>query len=122
LEKFDIVYRLTRQVTRHWTNKPGRIWCGAGSPKTLQTLANPIRFWLGEPQQFSGAVISRGRNRHQEVLSRDSRQSCYFGNDLSVAFSCSSFPLLDSWRMESPATRAASFAAPVALRDLRVRI
>src|SRR5262249_16629098 len=106
----------------HWTNKPSCIWRVAGSPKTLQTLAKPIRFWFGELQQFSGAMISRGRGRHQEVLSRDSRQSCYFGNDLSVAFSCSSFSPLDSWRMESPATRAASFATPIALRDLRVRI
>jgi len=122
LEKFDIAYRLTRQVTRHWTNKRGRIWRAADSPKPSQTLANPIRFWFGESQRFSGAVISRGRSRHLEVLSRDSRQSCHFGNDLSAAFSCSSFPLLDSWRMESPATRAAGFAAQAALRDLRVRI
>src|SRR5437868_5092862 len=121
-EKFDIVYRLTRQVTRLLTNKPGRIWCGAGSPKTLQTPANPIRFCLGEPQQSSGAVISRVRTRHHDVFSRDSRQSYYFGIDLSAGFSCSSFPLLDSWRMELPAARAAGFEAPVALRDLRVRI
>jgi hypothetical protein len=52
----------------------------------------------------------------------DSRQSCYSCHDLFAAFSCGGFPLLDSWRMESPAAGATISTAPVALRNLRVRI
>jgi hypothetical protein len=52
----------------------------------------------------------------------DSRQSRYSRHDLFAAFSCDGFPLLDSWRMESPAAGATISTAPVALRNLRVRI
>jgi hypothetical protein len=64
---------------------------------------------------------ARSHNR-QPALPRDSRQSCYSRHDLFAAFSCGGFPLLDSWRMELPAAGATGSAAPVALRDLRVRI
>jgi hypothetical protein len=63
-----------------------------------------------------------GSHNRQPALLRDSRQSCYSRHDLFAAFSCGGFPLLDNGRMESPAAGTTGFAAPVALRDLRVRI
>ncbi len=53
-------------------------------------------------------------------LPRDPRQSRRPCHDLFAAFSCDGFSPLDSGRVESPAARAESFRAPVALRDLRV--
>jgi hypothetical protein len=39
-----------------------------------------------------------------------------------LLFSCGGVSILDSGRMEPPAARATVSSAPVALRDLRVRI
>ena len=123
LEKFDIVFRLIHQVILRWINKLVCMWRVAVFLKVPGILARPIRFWLGASRQSSGEMTSQVRSHErQPARPHDSGQSCYSCHDLFAAFSCGGFPLLDSWRMESPAAGATSSAAPVALRDLRVRI
>ena len=71
---------------------------------------------MGQRRRTSAASTGRCR------LRRDSRQSFYSCHDLSAAFSCGGVSILDNGRMEPPAARATVSSAPVALRDLRVRI
>jgi len=122
-EKFDIVFRSIHQVILRWTNKLVCMWRVAAFPKVPRILARPIRCWLGGSRQSSGEMTWQARSHEGEpARPHDSRQSCYSCHDLFAAFSCGGFPLLDSWRMESPAAGATGSAAPVAVCDLRVRI
>ncbi len=71
----------------------------------------------------SGATTSRPLPRLTPApLRRDSRQPLRAGHDLFAGFSCGGFSPLDSWRVESPPSRASRFALSAAMRDLRVRI
>src|SRR5215831_13810463 len=122
-ERFVIAFRLTRQVTQPWMNKLACRLSGAVSHRMEGSLPNQAPLSFGASPQFNGAATSRARsNQRQPVSRRDSRQSCYSGHDLSAAFSCGGVPILDSGRMEPPPARATGSAAPVALRDLRLRI
>src|SRR6188472_4098994 len=121
--KFAIAFRLTHQVIQRWTNKRAYRSCEAVSHQSDKRAPNPPLRLFGVWLQFNGAGTLRARSRHRHPPSRrDSRQSCYSRHDLSAAFSCGSVSILDSGRMEPPAARTTVSSAPVALRDLRLRI
>src|SRR5262245_28661007 len=121
--KFATVFRSTRQVILHWTNKLGCRLFAAASHKPDRQTPNPVLLLFGGWPQFNGAAIWHVRSQHRQNLSRrDPRQSCYSCHDLSAAFSCGGVSILDSWRMEPAAARATVSSAPVALRNLRIRI
>src|SRR6476659_553649 len=121
--KFGTAFQSTHQGTQRWMNKRAYRSSVAVSHHTEKPTSNPARRSFGVWPQFSGAATSHARSEHRLPPSRrDSRQSCYSCHDLSAAFSCGSVSILDSGRMEPPAARATLSSAPVALRDLRVRL
>src|SRR5204862_2135203 len=121
--KFVTAFRSTRQVIQRWTNKRACRSSVAVSHKTNKPATDPIPLSFGASPQSNGVAMSHARSKHPPPpLRRDSRQSCYSCHDLSAAFSCGGVSILDSGSMEPPAAGATVSSAPVAVRDLRVRI
>src|SRR4029077_1395975 len=121
--KFATAFQSTHLVMQRWTNKRAYRSSVAVSHQTGKPVTNLPPRSYGVWPQFNGAATSHTRSKHRQPPSRrDSRQSCYSSHHLSAAFSCGGVSILDSWRMEPPAARATVSSAPVALRDLRVRI
>ena len=121
--KFGTAFQSTHRVIQRWMNKRAYRSLVAVFHQTDKPTPNPLLRSFGVSPQFNGAAMSQARGKHRQPPSRrDSRQSCYSCHDLSAAFSCSGVSILDSGRMEPPAARATVSSAPVALRDLRIRI
>src|SRR5437870_1705786 len=104
-------------------NKPGIISCLAVFREDRQWETKALSLLLGGSRLLSGGVTSRARGQHRHQRARrDSGQSRRARYDLSTAFPCGGFSLLDIGRVEPAPTRTPSLTVSAALRHVRVRV